>query len=66
MDKYPWYAAYAAAVLETDDKKMAERVTLAQTALRKRSLDSAIDSDERHKIEDADRALKTLWQERVK
>jgi hypothetical protein len=65
MKKYPWYPAYVAAVLETDQSKVAERATIAQTALRKRALDPSIDSTEHQAIDRADAALKTLWQERV-
>jgi|HubBroStandDraft_6_1064221.scaffolds.fasta_scaffold1238865_2 hypothetical protein len=61
---YPWHAAYAAAVLETDDSKISERIQKALDAIEER-LHNPVDISERVKIEDARIALDVLKSERV-
>lgn len=59
-----WEELYAAAVLETDPKKMSERINLAQNALRDRWQDlqklPLARDQERQRIEDAIRTLNLI------
>jgi len=60
----PWEGLYAAAVLETDPSKVADRITVAQNALRERwqtlhHMPLARDH-ERRRVEDAIRTLNMI------
>jgi hypothetical protein len=64
MIEYPWWQPYKFAVLETDKKKLKDRVIAAEHAIRARSsLDGQVSSDERIAIQDAMSALQMLRQE---
>src|ERR1700744_4608946 len=61
MTEYPWWEPYKFAVLETDRKKLKDRVIAAEQAIRARaSLDGQVSSDERIAIQDAISALQML------
>src|SRR5580700_10007648 len=54
MIEYPWWEPYKFAVLETDRKKLRDRVNLAEQAIRDRaSLNGQVSNEERIAIEDA-------------
>jgi hypothetical protein len=64
MIEYPWWEPYKFAVLETDRKKLRDRVNLAEQAIRDRaSLNGQVSNEERIAIEDAMSALRMLKQE---
>ena len=64
MTEYPWWEPYKFAVLETDSKKLKDRVIAAEQAIRARaSLDGQVSGDERLAIRDAMSALRMLRRE---
>lgn len=64
MTEYPWWGPYKFAVLETDRKKLKDRVIAAEQAIRARaSLDGQVSGDERIAIQDAMSALQMLRRE---
>ena len=64
MTEYPWWEPYKFAVLETDRKKLKDRVIAAEQAIRARaSLDGQVSNEERIAIEDAMSALRMLKKE---
>jgi len=64
MTEYPWWEPYKFAVLETDRKKLKDRVDAAEQAIRARaSLNGQVSSDERIAIQDAMSALQMLRRE---
>jgi len=64
MTEYPWWEPYKFAVLETDRKKLKDRVDAAERAIRARaSLNGQVSSDERIAIQDAMSALQMLRRE---
>ncbi len=64
MTEYPWWESYKFAVLETDKKKLRDRVIAAEQAIRARaSLDGQVSGDERIAIQDAMSALQMLRRE---
>jgi hypothetical protein len=64
MTEYPWWEPYKFAVLETDRKKLKDRVIAAEQAIRARtSLDGQVSGDERLAIRDAMSALRMLRRE---
>jgi replicative DNA helicase len=61
MIEYPWWEPYKFAVLETDRKKLKDRVIAAEQAIRARALlDGQVSGDERLAIRDAMSALQML------
>ena len=61
MTEYPWWEPYKFAVLETDRKKLKDRVIAAEQAIRARALlDGQVSGDERLAIRDAMSALQML------
>lgn len=69
MVKPAWLQLYEAAVLETDDDALRERIEQAERALAARlselSLDPGATSTERMEIEKVARALRVLREERL-
>ena len=64
MTEYPWWEPYKFAVLETDKKKLKDRVIAAEQVIRARaSLDGQVSGDERIAIQDAMSALQMLRRE---
>jgi hypothetical protein len=67
---YPWQDSFLAAILETDDKSLPDRMRAAQQAIahRRNELHSngRRTSDEWHALEKALAELEVLWRERVK
>jgi hypothetical protein len=64
MTEYPWWEPYKFAVLETDKKKLKDRVIAAEQAIRARaSLDGQVSGDERIAIQDAMSARQMLRRE---
>ena len=61
MIEYPWWKQYKFAVVETDPKKLRDRVDAAEQAIRERaSLNGQVSGEERIAIEDARSALRLL------
>ena len=64
QSNYLWQAAYMAAVYETDDSLMDGRILEARAALEQRLL-SPIEGEEYRAIENAEKALEVLRDERM-
>jgi hypothetical protein len=65
-ERYPWQAAYQAAILETDDAAISLRIYEALAAIEQRRLSYLeIDAEEERALEDAERGLLTLKEERL-
>ena len=62
--KYRWAATYAAAVLETDGRKIGHKIIAAVLAIQARS-NSEVDYHERKAIQNACKVLKSLINERI-
>jgi hypothetical protein len=66
IEKYPWQAAYQAAILETDDAAMSLRIYEALAAIEQRRLSELEpDSEEDRALEAAQRGLLALKAERT-
>ena len=64
--KYPWQAAYQAAILETDDAALSLRIYEALAAIEQRRLSELeTDSEEGRALEAAERGLWALKAERT-
>jgi hypothetical protein len=64
MIEYAWWEPYKFAVLETDRKKLKDRVIAAEQAIRERaSRNGQVSNEERIAIEDAMSALRMLKNE---
>ena len=66
--RYPWQRDYFDAVLETDDRKLAAKVDIAQNAIQRRLAALTADpngSEERHEIAKVLKALQVLREERL-
>ena len=59
----PWWELYKAAILETDRRKLEDRINAAEEAIAKRSLGADVPPDERVALEDARTGLSVLRQE---
>jgi hypothetical protein len=66
IEKYPWQAAYRAAILETDDAALSLRIYEALAAIEQRRLgELEPDSEEDRALEAAERGLLALKAERT-
>lgn len=66
MEKYPWYAAYRAAIFETDNADVSLRIYEALAAIEQRRLSYLeIDDQEAQALETAEQGLRVLKTERV-
>jgi hypothetical protein len=65
-ERYPWHAAYQAAILETDNAAIPLRIYEALAAIEQRRLSFLeIDAEEERALEDAERGLLALKAERL-
>jgi hypothetical protein len=62
--RYPWQAAYAAVVAETDPARLPLKIYEAQSACEERRL-SPIDEEEEKALQEAEGVLRTLQTERL-
>jgi hypothetical protein len=66
VERYPWQAAYQAAILETEDAALSLRIYEALAAIEQRRLsDLEPDSEEDRALEAAERGLWALKAERI-
>jgi hypothetical protein len=65
MNSHPWHSAYTAAVLETDQSQMGDRIAQAESAIRERFQSSELDAKELNAMKNALEGLRTLRAERA-